>query len=44
LLGKEVLSTLNSSEIVDVSSLVKGIYLLSIKTEKITKSIKFVKI
>jgi hypothetical protein len=44
LLGKEVLSTLNSSEIVEVSSLVNGIYILSIKTEKITKSIKFVKI
>jgi hypothetical protein len=44
LLGKEVLSTLNSSKIVDVSSLVNGIYVLSIKTEKITKSIKFVKI
>tara|TARA_B110000908_G_C10202317_1_gene425950 strand:+ start:302 stop:979 length:678 start_codon:yes stop_codon:yes gene_type:complete len=40
LLGKEVLSTLNSSEIVDVSSLVKGIYLLSIKTEKNTKNTK----
>jgi hypothetical protein len=43
LLGKEVLSTLNSSEIVDVSSLVKGIYLLSIKTEKITKNTKNIK-
>ena len=43
LLGKEALSTLNSSEIVDVSSLVKGIYLLSIKTEKITKNTKNIK-
>jgi hypothetical protein len=43
LLGKEVLSTLNSTEIIDVSSLVNGIYLLSIKTEKNTKTIKFVK-
>jgi hypothetical protein len=43
LLGKEVLSTLNSSEIVDVSSLVKGIYLLSIKTEKNTKNTKNIK-
>jgi hypothetical protein len=43
LLGKEALSTLNSSEIVDVSSLVNGMYLLSIKTEKFTKNIKFIK-
>ena len=43
LLGKEVLSTLNSTEIIEVSSLVNGIYLLSIKSEKVTKTIKFVK-
>jgi hypothetical protein len=43
MLGKVVLSTLNSTEIIDVSSLVNGIYILSIKSEKVTKSIKFVK-
>jgi hypothetical protein len=43
LIGKEVLSIPNSLEIINVSSLEKGIYILNIKSENATKNIKFIK-
>lgn len=43
LLGKEVLSSSNNLEIVDVSSLANGVYILNIKSEKSSKNIKLLK-
>ena len=44
LIGKEVISASNTKSIIDISTLVNGIYILNIKSENKSIKIKFIKI